>query len=130
MWTVHHFIEPEPSRIITHAAFRRAPPPLGPAFQGAGGPVFRRVGYEFDLDPESVQEIPTAVAHSLAEDEEEEGEEEDRERHTNYLMEVCGCMPCDEVVLAGWKGEWVVDLLVGWMVGWLVGWLIGRLVVR
>lgn len=57
-------------------------------FKGAGGPDFRRVGYEFDLDPESVQEIPTAVAHSLGEKEEDEEEEEDRERHTNYLMEV------------------------------------------
>ncbi|CAM9503278.1 unnamed protein product, partial [Ectocarpus fasciculatus] len=56
--------------------------------QGGGGPDFRRVGYEFELDPESTQEIPTAVAHSLGDDgEEEEEEEEDRERHTNYLME-------------------------------------------
>ncbi|CAN0076610.1 unnamed protein product [Scytosiphon promiscuus] len=55
--------------------------------QGAGGPDFRRVGYEFDLNQESTQEIPTAVAHSLGEDGEEEEEEEDRERHTNYLME-------------------------------------------
>eukprot|EP00903_Cladosiphon_okamuranus_P018227 g16766.t1 len=53
---------------------------------GAGGPDFRRVAYEFDLEPESVQEIPTAVAHSLGEDGEDE-DEEDHERHTNYLME-------------------------------------------
>lgn len=56
--------------------------------KGVGGPDFKRVNYEFDLDPESLQEIPTAVAHSLADDEDEEEEEEDRERHTNYLMEV------------------------------------------
>ncbi|CAN0192163.1 unnamed protein product, partial [Hapterophycus canaliculatus] len=55
--------------------------------KGAGGPDFKRVGYEFDLHQESTQDIPTAVAHSLGEDGEDEEEEEDRERHTNYLME-------------------------------------------
>lgn len=65
-------------------------------WQGAGGPDFKRVNYEFDLDAESVQEIPTAVAHSLGDGEEEEEEAEDRERHTNYLMQVrircCSCL--------------------------------------
>ena len=83
---------PSRKRPRRFAAVLPPPPPLGPAFQGAGGPDFRRVGYEFDLDPESVQEIPTAVAHSMAEDEADE-QEEDRERHTNYLMEVGG-VPC------------------------------------
>lgn len=57
--------------------------------QASGGPDFKRIGYEFDLEADSTQEIPTAVAHSVG-DEDRGGEEEDRERHCNYLMKVRG----------------------------------------
>ena len=57
--------------------------------QGPGGPDFKRVNYEFDLDADSLQEIPTAVAHSVGEDGDDDDEGDDGERQTNYLMEVC-----------------------------------------
>lgn len=56
--------------------------------QGSGGTDFKRINYEFDLDADSLQEIPTAVAHSVGDDEDDAEDGDDGERQTNYLMEV------------------------------------------